>query len=342
MALKDATHFNVQYIGSSPIFIDTLSFDKYEPSLPWVAYMQFCECFLYPLFIEHYTGMPVHKTLLAYPDGIPLSIVNSLLPFRSRFSFGVGLHVILPSKISRRQSGTKIPVKFNEQKMLRLLNNLHSIIFSLRPAQKKGVWGDYYERTVLKEGYLAEKERIFDEMLNKITFKKVLDIGANDGYFSKIIAKRAEQIIAIDSEYFCIDKLFRELKTDNKNILPLCIDFANPSPDTGFSGNERISFLRRGNYDLVIALAVMHHLVVAENIPLPLLARSLHTLTKHLIIEFVPLDDEKVDLIAANKQEIAAQLVKENFEDIFTRYFSIIDSVTVGYTKRIIYLMIVK
>ena len=95
MILKDATAFNVQFIGSKPIFIDTLSFEIYDSSSPWNAYRQFCQHFLAPLALMAYTDISLNKFLINYIDGIPLELTVKLLPFRSRLNISLNIHLFL-------------------------------------------------------------------------------------------------------------------------------------------------------------------------------------------------------------------------------------------------------
>ncbi len=93
MSLKDASAYNVQFNDGKPIFIDTLSFEKYKANQPWVAYQQFCEHFLAPLVLMSRVDMRLNKLLCTNIDGIPIEIASKLLPITTYFKFGLLAHV---------------------------------------------------------------------------------------------------------------------------------------------------------------------------------------------------------------------------------------------------------
>ena len=325
MILKDATHYNVQFVDGKPVFIDTLSFEKYDPLQPWVAYRQFCECFLFPLLLQKYIKLDIQKLMLSYPDGVPATVTKELLPWKSVFNLGVGLHVSLPSRIKPGSSAIDYKGKFDSQKMLHLVSNLQDNVRACMLHKKnKTTWSNYYDETITSKSYLSEKESVFRKVIGKLLFETVLDVGANDGFFSKIIAEKAKDVISIDFDCNCINSLYSNIRKQKiQNILPLCIDFANPSPAIGFNNKERSAFLKRAEFDLVIALAVVHHLAISKNIPLTTIAQSFQGLGKKLVIEFVPKDDDKVKLLLQNRKDIFTNYNQPEFEKAFGEYFTI-------------------
>ncbi len=339
MTLKDATHLNIQFRKGQPVLIDTLSFEKYNADLPWVAYKQFSECFLFPLLLERYSKFPVSKCCQAYPAGIPAVVTNALLPFRSKFNLGVGLHVSLPAGLSSSQKSSGRQIRFSRKKMEQLLANLAGTIAGLTSGIG-GEWQKYYHEGIKSGEYLLAKEELVKSFSEKIEFKSVLDIGSNDGYFSNLVAGKSSIVVAIDSAPYCIDHLFRDAAGKHgDNILPLVVDYAHPSPPMGFDNREHTSFLTRKHFDMVLVLAVVHHLCITNNIPLQPLASSLCTLGKMFIVEFIPYDDEKVKIISTNKEAIAAMLTRENFEEAFQPNFELIRREKIQGSKRWLYLM---
>lgn len=354
MILKDATPFNIQFQKGRPVFIDTLSFERYDPSSPWVAYRQFCESFLFPLYLEHYAGAGLQKILSVYPDGIPASVTARLLPLKSRFRLGVWLHVHLPNRVRKyrvgnyreRLNGNGSPSpSFNRQKLLHLIRNLeHSITGLKKRVPVPSSWSDYYTDTILSRDYLEEKEKMFRQLAGSIKFNSALDIGANDGFFSHILSERKTAILSIDADPECINTLYRSIREKNiDNILPLCLDIARPSPAIGFRNKERASFTERVRVDLVVALALIHHLVFGNCIPLSDIPGYFAGLTNEfLIIEFVPLSDPKTNELIANRKGIHTPYDSASFENQFGTYFTIEKRLRVPGTGRVLYLMIKK
>lgn len=339
MIIKDATPYNIQFYKGNPVFIDTLSFEKYDEDNAWVAYRQFCNMFLFPLYLEHYLKTDIQKTLIVYPDGIPVNITSKLLPLKSRTSLGVWLHVYLQNTVTRHAEMRKDGGRFNKRKLLNLVDHLERTITNMKSGYKTS-WNNYYSETINGNRYLPEKEKILREMANASAGGLALDLGANDGYFTKILAANGWRVIAVDSDSQSIGRLYQETRNDGvENILPLVMDIANPSPSTGFNNRERPEFYQRVKPDLVLALALIHHLVIGRNISLAVLASWFSEITQKLIIEFVPREDEKVELMLASRKDVYADYTTDNFERCFFRYFTINRREQIPGSSRVIYLM---
>lgn len=340
MILKDATPFNVQFCKGAPLFIDTLSFEKYDETMPWNAYRQFCECFLFPLCIAHYLGADMNSILSNNIDGVPVHKVAKILPFKSRFNLGIWLHVHLQNRVGKLHKKRQYIPSFSKKKLLHLLNNLREMISGLQLNNFKTTWSDYYDETILGDEYLKEKELVFGKLLSQCNGAIALDIGANDGYFSLLTAKKFSEVIAADFDSQCINRLYNNTKEKHiLNLLPLRIDVANPSAALGFANRERNSFTERIKVDLVVALALIHHLVITKNIPFSRLASYFNEIAPQLIIEFVPKEDEKVQLLLQNRKDIYTHYTRRHFETAFSDFFSIQEMITLPISKRIIYLM---
>ena len=180
--LKDATPFNIQFHKGRPVFIDTLSFEKYEEGTSWIAYHQFCECFLAPLLLMHYGHRDLGKLFMVYPNGIPLDVVKSILPFKSKFNVHVYLHIWLQAKMANKPTVSDAREKvFTKQKLVTLLNGLTSFVSGLSQKKIKSTWDDYYTDTILGNKYLGAKKIILEKFVNSIDIKTAIDLGANDG-----------------------------------------------------------------------------------------------------------------------------------------------------------------
>jgi hypothetical protein len=341
MILKDATPYNIQFHKGRPVFIDTLSFDTYDPKQPWIAYRQFCQCFLFPLYLEHYLKTDIQRILSTYIDGIPVDFVAKLLPLKSRLSLGVWLHVYLQHTASTSTRANKQTAAFSKKKLLDVISHLTNIITNF-PNNKtyKTTWSNYYEDTILSKEYLQEKETIVRAFCQNSKARSVLDLGANDGYFSRLFASHQMQVIATDADNRCISRLYHEVKNNNiQNILPLILDIANPSPAIGFHNQERAAFHDRIQTDLVAALALVHHLVIGKNISLPVLAEYFNHIAPELIIEFVPKEDEKVQQMLKTRPDTFPDYTTTVFENLFLQYFEVISKKKVPGTYRVLYHM---
>ncbi len=338
--LKDATPYNIQFHKGRFIFIDTLSFEKYREEEPWIAYRQFCENFLAPLLLMHYSKNSLQQLLLAWPEGIPLSITKSLLPGRSRFSLHIYLHIHLHATIANKKSKqTEKKIVFSKQKMLNLIASLETLVRKLKLPSQQTAWSQYYEEAKQRDDYVSQKKAIIEQWVSQLNdIKTAIDLGANEGEFSRILSSKAIQTIATDADPYCINKLYSEIKTKKENIQPLIIDLANPSPSIGVLNKERNSFLRRTKTDLALALALVHHLAIGRNIPFEKIFELFAAITNQIIVEFVPKDDPKVQLMLHHKKDIYTNYTEEAFEKEMKNFFTISQKQKVAGTDRILYL----
>jgi hypothetical protein len=342
LVLKDATPYNIQWHSGRMIFIDTLSFEKYDETKPWIAYRQFCECFLGPLLLSHYSKQPLHNLLHAWPEGIPLSVTKSLLPFRSRFSLFTYLHIHLHEKLTRPGKQTRQQsTAFSKTKMLNLVNSLESVIKNLKAPATKTNWSDYYEEAGQRGDYVEQKKLIIEKWLNEIPgTKTAVDLGANDGYFSALVSSKDIFTIAAEADAVCVNNLYLQCKqNENSFIHPVIIDLTNPSPAIGVNNKERNSFINRSKTDLALALALIHHLCIGKNMSFAQCAELFASVSKQLIIEFVPKWDAKTQLLLQNKKDIYTSYSIEEFEKIFSAVFSIEKKEPIPGTERVLYLM---
>lgn len=340
MILKDATPFNIQFHRGKPVFIDTLSFENYEAGKSWIAYQQFCECFLGPLLLMHYCHPDAQRLFTVYPNGIPMAVLVSLLPKRSKWNMNTFLHIHLQSRLTGKPAQSKkAENNFSQQKLEILLKGLQGFVQKLSPKKVKTTWDDYYTGTILGNDYLQAKTKLVQAYSKSIDFNTVIDLGANDGHFSRLFASD-KRVIATDADSNCINELYLQIKKEGRqNILPLVNDLTAPSPAIGWANAERESITNRLKADLVMALALVHHLAIAKNVPLPLIANWLQQMGEYLIIEFVPKEDEKVKLLLQNRADIFDSYSLEQFKANFEKHFHILQEEQVGNTGRRLFLM---
>ncbi|HVG40761.1 MAG TPA: hypothetical protein VM888_04040 [Chitinophagaceae bacterium] len=342
LLLKDATPYNIQFYRNKPVLIDTLSFELIDTTKPWIAYRQFCESFLAPLALMHYSKMPLQALLLTYPDGIPLPITQKLLPLRSKINLNTYLHLHLHSSYSNNSAiGNKEKsIKFSETKFINILENLEKTVSSYT-LHHKAIWSGYYNEAQQRPDYITQKKEVIERWINNnSSIKKAIDVGANEGLFSELLASKNILTIAADFDHFSIDELYKRNKEKGeKNIHSLLIDLSNPSPAIGLNNKERASLMERVQCDLVLALAVLHHLCIGKNIPFAAIALFLKSLGKVLIIEFVPKEDEKIALMLQQKKDIYPWYTEKEFTESFSTLYEIKERQEIKGSKRVLYLM---
>lgn len=343
MTLKDASAYNVQFLQGKPIFIDSLSFVKYKEGMPWSAYRQFCMHFLAPLILMSQKKLDLNKLLGIYIDGIPLDIASSLLSKKSWFNPSILTHIHIHSKMQAHFAGKKVTshIKtFDKRKLVALIENLEGAVKGLNLKNTKSEWGDYYQNNNYTQKSLLQKKKIVKEILELIKPKSAWDIGSNTGEFSHLCSDLNINTVSFDSDPFSVETNYVFCKQrDIKNCLPLVLDITNPSPSIGWNNKERISFLERGPADVALALALVHHLAIASNIPLKKIAELFSKICSDLIIEFVPKEDSQVQKLLMNRDDIFPDYHKNGFESEFKKFFTIKKIIQVPDSLRHLYLM---
>ncbi|BBM84131.1 SAM-dependent methyltransferase [Candidatus Uabimicrobium amorphum] len=342
MSLKDSSSYNIQFLPK-PIFIDTTSFEEYEEGSAWVGYRQFCRHFLAPLALMSRCNIYLNKMLTSYIDGIPLDLASSLLPARTKFNISLLSHIHLHAK-SESFDGAQKPKKYKVSKLglLGIIDNLRSCVkrMQLKKAHSS-IWSDYYEKELnySDEAFTAKKE-IVAEMLKSISSQSVVDLGANRGIFSRVASEMGIFTISSDIDPIAVERNYLEAKAKKRDhLLPLVVDITNPSPGIGWENEERESFFTRAPETTALALALIHHLVIANNLPFGKVAAFFSRVCQHLIIEFVPKSDSQVERMLRHRKDIFGFYTADNFEADFAKEFTIKRTVPVEGSNRVIYLM---
>ncbi len=343
MTLKDASAYNIQFHKGKPVLIDTLSFTTYEEGQPWVAYRQFCQHFLAPLALMALRDVRLGSLLRTGIDGIPLDLAASLLPMRTKLNPGLLMHLHAHSASQKKHEderksakGTKV----SKQALLGIIDSLRGAVRKLEWKPAGTEWGAYYSDTNYSDQSLALKRELVKKLLNQTDATSAWDLGANNGFFSRVASEKGLPTVAFDIDPTAVEMNWREVKEKGEqDILPLLMDLTNPSPDLGWDHAERTSFLGRGPADIVFALALIHHLSISNNVPLPLLASFFARAGRWLIIEFVPKTDSQVKRLLATREDVFPNYTKEGFEAAFGEVFEIAAAEAIEGSERTLYLM---
>ena len=346
MTLKDCSAYNIQFRGGKPVFIDTLSFEKYCEGQPWVAYRQFCQHFLAPLALMSKRDIRLNQLLRIYIDGVPLDLASKLLPPSTRFSFSLLSHIHLHAASQQKYAGKSVDLKGRKMSKLSymgIIDSLASTVRSLKWQPSGTEWAEYYEDTNYTTAAFQHKKDIITAFLDSEKPVNVLDLGANTGTFSRLAADKGIQTISCDIDPAAVEKNYRDcVNNGDKSILPLVIDLTNPSGAAGWDNRERDSFTERGRSDAVFALALIHHLAISNNLPFSRIAGFIGGLCNWLIIEFVPKDDSQVQRLLATREDIFPEYTQENLEAEFSKLFDIVGRHPINESKRTIYIMKLK
>ena len=365
--LRDASAYNVQFVDGAPILIDSLSFAPAEEGRPWEAYRQFCQHFLAPLVLGAYRDPRLLLLLREFIDGVPLDLASSLLPTRTRLNLGIAAHIHAHAGAQRRAGDAAAAASEarrgdgatrgetdgadgtrggrNERRMGRtgqeaLLDSLRSTVEKLEWQPHGTTWSEYTRITSYTDRAAAAKLAAVERLLGETTGDWVWDLGANTGTFSRLAAKAGRHALALDTDAGAVEQAYRELKRDGeKRVLPLVVDLSNPSPDLGWALRERRSILARANADTVIALALVHHLAIGNNVPLGSIAELMAILGPQVIIEFVPKEDAMVRAMLSTRRDIFGEYSIDGFRAAFGERFDVAAEMPIEDSVRTLFLL---
>ena len=346
MVLKDATPYNFYLIGGKAVMLDTSSFIFFKKNDSWIAYRQFCEEFLSPIVLMHYNGSNWSKLTMANLRGMPLNFVSKQLPIKSWFNLTTLLHIHLHSKYSGKNTSLKIAATKKNSFTIEKIKSLNTMIFGTiskweMAYQFNNHWKNYYDQNIESDIYLAHKEKTIKEWLEKTKPKSVVDLGANTGKFSFIAAKYSPLVIALEEDNNCVDAIEKEiLKNKLENVYTLSGNLAKPSPTIGLFNKATESIYKRGCSEMVLGLALTHHLHFTNKMSFELIAEVFDRFSsKYVIVEFIQKEDYKVQFIIKDKKVELDTYTFENFKNSLLKFFTINDEVLLNDSKRILLLL---
>jgi hypothetical protein len=352
--LKDGTPYNVLFRGSRPVFVDVLSFEKRDPlSSVWLAYAQFARTFLLPLLASRTFGLPPHQALAAHRDGLEPETVLRWAGVLRRFSPGFFKLVTLPATLASKRNPETYRPMYQPRRarsadqaafiLQGLLRSCRRQVHRLAPNEPRdSVWTGYLDhKSLYTSEQLEQKERFVEHALSVVRPSTVLDVGANEGHFSLMAAIAGAQTVSIDFDPAVVGSIWRKASAAKLDVLPLVVDLARPTPAMGWRNQECPSFLERakGHFDLVMMLAVIHHLLVTERIPLEEVLELAAEMSRgFVLIEFVEPSDPMFQRIARGRDALYAHLSREMFEAAAQRVFKMVACERVRGLNRWLYL----
>lgn len=346
MILKDASAYNVQFHRGRPLLIDTLSFAPYEEGQVWEGYRQFCQHFLAPLLLMARRDIRLSQLMKVHIDGVPLDLASRLLGRRSWFRPGILMHLHLHARAQARyaasdessQKAAGKPRRLSKTGLVGIVSGLRSLIAGLEWKPAGTEWADYYQATNYSDDAFAAKRRHIERFLDGIDPRQVWDLGGNTGVFSRVASQRGIQTVSFDIDPAAVEINYRQVRQGGEEaLLPLVMDLTNPSPALGWAGRERDAMHERGPVDCAMALALIHHLAISNNVPLERIAAYFARLCENLIIEFVPKSDSQVRRLLSSRRDIFDAYHEKGFEQAFSEHFEIVESAPVEGSERTLY-----
>lgn len=351
-SLKDASAFNVAFYNGKAIFIDTLSFDFYVEDSPWRGYKQFISHFLGPLVLSHYHGAQSIKLISNFIDGIPIKMLASMLPFKTKLNPFLYTNIHLLAKFEDKHSqdykGESKATILSKKAQINIVQSLYDYIKKLT-LKEHSEWGDYYDKTNYSTSAFVKKATIINQWIDTLKTNTIIDIGGNDGTFVRKIERQLQQALVCDIDNNAVDFNFKTIKENKETYMtPFVLDVLNPSASIGFSNTERLSFLNRIQAfapEATLALAVIHHMSLSGNVSFKMSAQFFGSFSKYLIIEFPKREDSWVQRLLDSKTDFKDYFDFyniSNFEKEYSSYFDIIEKLAIQDTHRVLYLMKVK
>lgn len=350
--LKDASAYNVTFHKGKPVFIDTLSFDFYEENTPWRAYKQFITHFFGPLVLAKYHGADIFKMMQTHIDGIPVKLIASLLPKKTKLSSTLYTNIHLLAKMEARHSEdykaeTKVAT-LSKKAQQNIIEHLFNYIKKLKVSEATE-WGNYYEKTNYNPNAFDGKKHLIQSWVKDLQPKTLIDIGGNDGTFARTVLKDVPHVMVTDIDSQAVDYNYWQVqKNKETNMLPFLCDVLQPAPGIGFNNEERNSLIERLSAyspDVTLALALIHHITLSGNVPFEKSAAFFAQFSKTLIIEFPKREDSWVTSLLVRKREFINHFDfynQENFESGYLNYYNLERKQVIEGTERVLYLMKLK
>ena len=323
--LIDAYSYNIQFNNYSPTFIDLMSIKEYSEGEFWIGHKQFCESFLNPLVLKSKLGIDFNNWFKGNLEGIDTGQLSKLLKLRHMFSWNIFYNIFLLNYFEKKYKKNEDLKKTKNKKLkksyyLSILSNLVSFISGLKPKIETSVWGEYSRDNTYDDDEKKNKYEFISSYFNKTKSARVLDLGCNNGEYSKLALKSGcGSVVGLDYDLNAIDEAYLVSKKEKLNFLPLYFDVSNPSSNIGWQQKERKGFMERLNFDTVIALAFEHHLTIAKNIPLEDVVNWIISLAPRGIIEFVPKNDVTIQSMIKLKGDIFQNYNLKNFKSFLSK-----------------------
>ena len=316
--LTDASAYNVQFVGAKPVFIDHLAFRPYRDGELWAGHRQFCEQFLHPLLLQSLAGVEFQPWYRGRLEGIAGPDLLRLLRWRQKLRWNVLTNVVAPARLQRFAGRPGVDRRVARARLPK--NGLRGMFTSLRRwivgLVPRGLdatpWASY--EAMVPDDEARRIAGFVDEFVRRVSPRLLWDLGCNTGRHAEAALQAgARYVVGLDSDAGALDRAFARARDGELALLPLLVDLVNPSPGQGWRGEERQTLSDRGRPDGLLALAVVHHIAIARNVPLSEVVALLTTLAPEGVVGFVPSTDRRAQALFRGREEIFQDYSLETF-----------------------------
>jgi ribosomal protein L11 methylase PrmA len=318
--LSDATAYNVQFQGTTPVFIDHLSLRPYVEGEIWQGHRQFCMQFLNPLILWSRRSVSPNHWYRGSLEGISPEDLSPLLGWRHNLNWTVLSHVTGQAVLQRRAISSELQRRATPKPRLSraafqgMLEGLRSFIGRCEVDNHNTVWADYEHNNSYDQATAGLKRQFVADSVSKFAPRMVIDLGCNSGEYSEVaLGAGAQLVVGFDFDHGALDAAYARAISKQLNLLPLWLDAANPSPSQGWAQAERQGLQSRANSDFVLALAFIHHIAIGRNVPLEMVVDWIISLGVTGVVEFPPKSDPMVRQLLANREDIFPRYTEDAF-----------------------------
>jgi len=350
--LKDGSAYNIQWRGHRPVFIDVSSFEPYRPGDSWLGYRQFCMMFIIPLLLKAHRDIQLASLCRSNLEGIDPEEALKFISMRDVFRRGVFTHLYLHARLQARAkraeagmpapaaSSKKWSMRQTREMTLRMVQSIRGMVERLERQGGDSAWSAYEKTHSYDDVSLTEKKAFVERHVRNRRWSLAYDLGSNTGTFSLLCSDHVDRVIAVDEDELAVDTLYRRLKGEKSGgITPLVMQLGNTSPNQGWRGRERKSFDSRGKPDLILCLALIHHMAISANIPMEDFLQWIRSFDAAVVLEFVGPEDEMTLRLLKNKKDGHPDYTQARFESLAGTMFDIVDSAPLKDGRRRIYFL---
>jgi hypothetical protein len=336
--LKDASAWNVIFVGCKPVFCDHLSFVRIRGHR-WWAFAQFIRQFIFPLCLSKYRRLNANVSFKIGRDGLEPHQARTLMGAR-RFATR---YWPLMLETSSKSGNSAVPLN-------RLGRSIHKNLYLASrwflkglfiTDQRHSTWSRYtMDRSHYSQVARQFKYQTVEKWLRVLVPSWLIDFGCNTGEYSKLAAACGAKVVALDLDHESIQNLY--LSSRNEPIFPIVANLDDLLGGRGWGGFEFPGLVERltGLADVLLMLALIHHVAVSCSIPYERIAELASNITKrYVILEMIDSSDPLVMRLATQRDRRREEFSIEHQRQAFGKFFGVVEETVLPESGRFLVLL---